>query len=174
MQQIATETLTEARDDLRLADNMMPELIADDDGDLVTTDGAWVEPGWREAAIEYHKDRGDRASIAPAPYMWEEIARLRRLMDDNVSLDRASPEIARPSGAVASTVEALMFSLRSRGVQALGEPDVLRRLAQLDDAQARDIAIRLQKLKPHIASAWAPEDVKVLLTVWSNCDEQDA
>jgi len=45
-----------------------------------------------------------------------------------------------------------MFSLRSRGVQALGEPDVLRRLAQLDDAQAREIAIRLQKLKPHIAS----------------------
>jgi hypothetical protein len=148
MQQIATETLTEARGDLPLADNMMPELIADDDGDVVTTDGAWVEPGWREAAIEYHKDRGDRASIAPAPYTWEEIARLRRLMDDNVSLDRASAEIARPSGAVASTVEALMF--------------------------ARDIAIRLQKLKPHIASAWAPEDVQVLLTVWSNCDEQDA
>jgi hypothetical protein len=75
---------------------------------------------------------------------------------------------------VASTVEALMFSLRSRGVQALGEPDVLRRLTQLDDTQARDIAIRLQKFNPHIASAWTPEDVQVLITMWNKCDAQDA
>jgi hypothetical protein len=129
---------------------------------------AWDAPVWREAALEYHEARDNRVSIAP--YTPEDIAP-HRLMDDSVSLDRARAAIARPSGAAASTVEALMFSLRSRGVQALGEPDVLRRVAQLDDAQARKIAIRLQKLKPHIASAWVPEDVQVLLTVWSNCDE---
>src|SRR5262249_32553406 len=106
--------------------------------------------------------RGGRVSIAP--YAPEEIARLRRLMDDDVSLDRAWHELnGRPSGAAASTVEALMFALRSRGVQALGEPHVLRRLAQLDNAQLREIAVRLQKLEQHIASAWAPEDVEVLL-----------
>jgi hypothetical protein len=142
------------------------------DSYITIADDAWDAPVWREAPLEYHEARGNRVSIAP--YTPEAIARLRRLMDDSVSLDRAWAAIARPSGAAASTVEALMFSLRSRGVQALGEPDVLRRLAQLDDAQAREIAIRLQKLKPHIASAWTPEDVQVLLTVWSNCDDQNA
>ena len=145
-------------------DNAVPELISDD---------AWAAPTWREAAFQYHKARDGRVSIVP--YAPEHLARLCRLMADNVSLDRAWHELnGRASGAAASTVEALVFALRSRGVQALGEPDVLHRLAQLDDAQARDIAIRLQKLEPHIASAWTPEGVQVLLTVWSNCDEQDA
>jgi hypothetical protein len=135
---------------------------------------AWADhPGWREAAIEYHEARGNRASIAP--HTPEEIARLRRLMDDGVSLDRAWHELnGRRSGVAASTVEALMFSLRSRGVQALREPDVLCRLSQLDDAQARDIAIRLQKFNPHIASEWTREDVQVLITMWNKCDAQDA
>jgi hypothetical protein len=127
---------------------------------------AWDAPVWREAALEYHAARDKRTSIVS--HSPEDIARPHRLMDDSVSLDRAWAELSRLPGAAALTVEALMFSLRSRGVQALGEPDVLRRLAQLDDAQAREIAIRLQKLKPHIASAWAPEDVQVLLTVWSH------
>jgi hypothetical protein len=145
-------------------DNAVLEVIADD---------TWAAPTWREAAFQYHKARGNRVSIAP--YTPEHLARLRRLMADNVSLDRAWHELnGRASGAAASTVEALVFALRSRGVQALGEPDVLRRLAQLDDAQARDIAIRLQKLKPHIASAWTPEDVQVLITMWNKCDAQDA
>jgi hypothetical protein len=160
-QNAARATMTAAfsavRDD---ADNTVPELIADD---------AWAAPVWREAALDYHKNRGDRVGITP-----ENIARLRRLMDGSVSLDRAWSELSRPSGAAASTVEALMFALRSRGVQALGEPDVLRRLTQLDDTQARDIAIRLQKFNPHIASAWTPEDVQVLITMWNKCDAQDA
>jgi hypothetical protein len=79
---------------------------------------------------------------------------------------RAWAEISRPSGAPAPTVEALMFSLR-RGVQALREPDALCRLSQLDDAQAREIAIRLQNFQPHIAPAWAPNEVKALVVIWS-------
>jgi len=149
------------------ADTMVPKPIADD-----AWDDAWADPGWREAAaIDYREARGNRVSIAP--YAPEEIARLRRLMDDYVSLDRAGAELSRSSGAAASTIEALMFPLRSRGVQALGEPDVLRRLAQLDNVQLREVATRLQP-KPHMVSAWSPEDVQVLLTVRSKIDEQDA
>jgi hypothetical protein len=156
MQGIETEiAVTECA--IPLGAELVPELIADD---------ALAAPGWREAALDYHTTRGNRASIAP--YAPEHLARLRRLMDDTVSFERASYELnGRSSGAAASTVEALMCSLRSRGVQALGEPDVVHRLAQLNDAQLREIAIRLQKLKPHIAPAWAPEDVEVLLAVRS-------
>src|SRR5262249_57177850 len=83
------------------ADTTAPELIADD---------AWAAPGWREAALEYHKHRGNRASIAP--YAPEHLARLRRLMDDSVSLDRAWHELhGRRSGTRASTVQPPAFGL---------------------------------------------------------------
>jgi hypothetical protein len=155
VQAIMAAAFSAVRDD---AGNTVPELIADN---------AWAAPTWREAALEYHKHRGNRTSIAP--YAPEHLARLRRLLDDDVSLDRAWHELhGRRSGAAASTVEALMLALRSRGVQALGEPDVVHRLAQVNDAQLREVAVRLQKLKPHIASAWAPEDVEVLIAVRSN------
>jgi hypothetical protein len=154
-----------------LAGCMVPELVADDDI-VIQSDDGWDDPSWRGAALEYHAARDRRVSIVS--HSPEEIARLRRLMDDNVSLDCAWSELSRPSRTAAPTVEALMFAMRSRGVQALGEPDVLHRLSQLDFAQMREVAIRLQKLKPHMASAWSPEDVQVLLTVRSKTGEQDA
>ena len=46
------------------ADNTVPELIADD---------AWAAPSWRAGAVDYHKHRGGRVSVAP--YVPEEIAR---------------------------------------------------------------------------------------------------
>src|SRR5260370_1010422 len=85
---------------------------------------------WREAALEYHEARGNRVSIAP--YTPEAIARLCRLMDNSVSLDRAWYELNsvrhRPA-ASATLVEALMFSLR-RGVQELLQPNTRRRLSE--------------------------------------------
>ena len=54
------------------------------------------------------------------------------------------PEPApRRHGAAASTVEALMFSLRERGAAALAERDCQRRLAELSTAQ---ICIVLRRL----------------------------
>jgi hypothetical protein len=140
------------------------EMIADDDAG----DDPWAAPSWREATLDYHSDRARYRRASDVSYAPEEVARLRRLMDDNVSLDRAWLDLnGRRSGAAASTVEAMMYSLRERGMQALGEPDVLRRLAQIDDTQLHEVATRLQKLEPHIASAWSQEDVQVLLTVRS-------
>ena len=65
--------------------------------------------------------------------------------------------------AAASTVEALMFSLRERGVQALDEPDTRQRLSQLSDDQLAEVGTRLQRLKPEIARAWSGDDVEALM-----------
>jgi hypothetical protein len=142
------------RDD---ADNMVPELIAYD---------AWAAPTWREAVLEYHKHRGNRTSIAP--YAPEHLARLRRLMDDNVSLDRAWHELnCGASGAAASTVEALMFGLRDGLVALSKNPDRLRRLSELNAEQLCAVCDRLQNFQPHIAPAWTPNEVQALITIWS-------
>jgi len=136
MQGIETETaVTECA--IPLGAELVPELIADD---------GWTAPGWREAALEYHKHRGGRVSITS--YAPEHLARLRRLMDDNVSLDRAWHELNdRPSGAAASTVEALVFGLRD-GLAALPKnPDRLRRLSELSAEQLRAVSgCRISKL----------------------------
>ena len=103
------------------------------------------------------------------------IERLCALMNDDVSLDRAWHELhaARISGRAAkSTVEALMYSLRN-GVDALGRPDTLRRVSQLSDAQTREVAVRVQKFGPHIAPAWTPEDVEVLITARSKINAEN-
>jgi hypothetical protein len=134
--------------------------------DITTiADDAWDAPVWREAALEYHEARGNRVNIAP--YTPEAIARLRRLMDDSVSLDRAWSELSRPSGTAASTIEALMFGLRE-GLAALSKsPERLRRLAALDAEQLRAVCERLQNFQPHIAPAWTPNEVEGLVAIWS-------
>jgi len=81
--------------------------------------------------------------------------------------DQETERLRRPrDAATASTVEVLMFSLRS-GIKALGQPDTLRRLCQLSDEQLRDVAVRLQRFKPHIEPAWNAEDIEVLIVVRS-------
>src|SRR5262245_13310395 len=97
------------------------------------------------------------------------IARLRKLMAHDVSLERASAETSafhRDGRAANSTVKALMYSLRS-GIGALGHSETVRRLSELSDVQLREVAIRVQKFKPHIAPAWTAEDVQILLSAWS-------
>jgi hypothetical protein len=60
------------------------------------------------------------------------------------------------------TVEALMYSLRQRGVKALEEPETKRRLSELSDRQVIEVGNRLQKLNPDIARAWNAADVETL------------
>ena len=61
--------------------------------------------------------------------------------------------------AAASTVEALMHSLRERGVQALAEPSTRQRLAQLSDEQVIEVGSRLRK----IAMSWSADEVSTLV-----------
>jgi len=137
------------------AGDVVPELIA-----------AWAAPTWREATLQYHKARDGRVSIVP--YAPEEIARLRRLMDDDISLDRAWHELhGRQSAAAASTVEALVFGLRDGLVALSKNPDRLRRLSELNAEQLCAVCERLQNFQPHIAPAWTPNEVKELIVIWS-------
>ena len=65
-----------------------------------------------------------------------------------------------------ATVEALMYSLR-RGVEAITKPDNQRRLAELSEDQLLAVCQRLQNFKPNIASAWPPEEVEAIVSIWS-------
>src|SRR5262245_28831698 len=47
-------------------------------------------PSWREAAAEYHRDRSGRLAVEIEP---KRLARLRRLMADDISIDRAWHEL---------------------------------------------------------------------------------
>lgn len=92
---------------------------------------------------------------------------LRRLLDDDVAPDRAYSEIQsarRRDRAAASTIEALMFSLRESGIAALHELAVLNRLAQLNETQLCEVGDRLQRLE--IAPPWSPADVTALIIAW--------
>jgi hypothetical protein len=90
----------------------------------------------------------------------EEIRKFWRLLD-MPSVDAAWHELNRRSDAAASTIEALMFSLR-RGPEALTHAGTLNRLAQLSEPQLLEVMTRVQKFKPEIAPAWTPEQVRAL------------
>src|SRR5262249_41952578 len=122
---------------------------------------AWGAPGWQAAAAEYHNNNHQSAAkIEP-----ERLQRLRRLMDNDVSLERAWSELnnqCRRGEAAAAAVEALVYSLRP-GVDALAEPDTARRLAGLSDDQLLQVGERLRRLKPKIARAWSGDEMAVLM-----------
>jgi len=78
----------------------------------MSTADPWSASGWRDAAIDYHQARNGRPSITP--YTADELARLRRLMADDVSYERAWREFsARAPGdvplATLRTAEHLAF-----------------------------------------------------------------
>jgi hypothetical protein len=100
---------------------------------------------------------------ARAQLISPDIKRRRELLEDDTSLERAYSEINRSrSRAANSTVDALVFDLR-RGVSALQEPDIRRRLAELSDEQVVEVGGRLRRLKPEIAGAWTTDQTAALL-----------
>src|SRR5215468_10851884 len=98
------------------------------------------------------------------------LERLRRLMDDDVSIERAWHKIDPNDRAAASTVEALKFSLRD-GIHALIAPATLERLSKLDERQLSEVAERVQNFRQAIASAWTPDEVKALVRIWGESHE---
>ena len=93
------------------------------------------------------------------------LKRLSRLLDDDISLERAWHELneTRKRPAPQVTVEALMFSLRSGGA-ALAREDVRERLSRMSETQLHEICARLRKLA--IARAWTPEETTLLTELW--------
>jgi hypothetical protein len=132
------------------------------DGDHHRDEDAWSAPSWHEAAEQYHTQRGERVAVVEIDP--QNVARLRRLFDDGVALQRAWHELNRtPGRAAASTVEALMLGLRERGVRALDEPGTQRRLGELNDEQAIEVGTRLRRLNPTIATPWTSDQVEILI-----------
>ena len=103
---------------------------------------AWSSEGWKRAAVEY-----DHVEI-PA----EELARLRHLMSDEISLDRAWNEINRAAReryneAPKATYDAVVYELRTYGLAQLTQPNCQRRLADLSTAQVKAVIASLQQCR---------------------------
>src|SRR5262249_48260397 len=88
----------------------------------------------------------------------------RDRMTDGVRIARSDIQVSRRRAA-ASTVEALMYSLRAGGA-ALACPHARRRLAELSEAQLHEVCARLQRFRPNIARAWASVEVELLVAIW--------
>ena len=76
-----------------------------------------------------------------------------------------------PTRAAASTVEALVYSCR-QGPSALEQADNMR-LAQLDEAQLREVHERVQRFRPELqyegrpATRWNSDQADTLLDRWN-------
>jgi hypothetical protein len=108
---------------------------------------SWDAPGWKQAALEYQHARGNHPLIAEAPL--EDLAQLRRLMSDDVSLERAWEEINRAARerynqAAKGTYEAVDYELRTYGLSQLSKPNCQRRLSDLSAAQIKTVMASLQ------------------------------
>jgi hypothetical protein len=98
VQGLMVEAFAPLRDDLPRAENSAPE---DKSASQFNGGGAgnpapvdddpWSAPGWRDAAIDYHEARNGRTSVVS--YSADELERLRRLMADDISIERADHEI---------------------------------------------------------------------------------
>jgi hypothetical protein len=100
-----------------------------------------------------------------------DLKRLKRLLDEDVSLERVWHELneACKGQAPQVTVEALMFSLRSGGA-ALARKEMRERLAHMSDTQLHGICARLRKLT--IARAWTSEEITLLTELWETIPQE--
>jgi hypothetical protein len=92
---------------------------------------SWDAPSWREAAVEYHRDRAGRLAVEIEP---KRLARLRRLMADSVSLECAYYDINRSNATPAVTLDVIKLSVRDHGIKALDEPLNQERIRRCDPA----------------------------------------
>jgi hypothetical protein len=99
------------------------------------------------------------------------LTRLRRLLEDDVSLERAQHEIMRARPAPETTVDALVYSLRRR-VNKLTNADTLHRLSGLDEGQIKAVCRRIQSFNPEIAIPWSSDEVAALIAKWRELHER--
>jgi hypothetical protein len=110
-------------------------------------ESSWKCESWKKAALWYHEQRRGRTLLGEQGP--KHVARLRRLLSNDVSLDAAWRELNatenRPTPQV--TVEAIWHSVRERGLDALKEPTTRERLARCDAAALAEIDRRITKYK---------------------------
>jgi hypothetical protein len=97
----------------------------------------------READVRAAASRGDDPHLK----------RLRRLMDDEISLERAYAEMMKARPTPNATIEAIKQAVRDRGVPALKKPAARERLSRCDDAARAEIDRWLANFKTKKAQA---------------------
>ncbi len=113
--------------------------VAEREAEDRLTDG-WSSSGWREVAAEYHAALGGRVSIVEI-----ESEKLRRLLDDSISIDRAYREINANRPTPQATIEAVLSEIGEHGMTALAEPRNQERLSRCDAAALAEINRRIAK-----------------------------
>jgi hypothetical protein len=110
----------------------------------------WSDGAWREAAADYHGKRGERPLVVDTDT--QRFARLRRLLNGNVSLKRVWAELNQRnlSDAPQFTIEALVYELRTHGVAALKHPNSLRRLSDVSTAQLIQLRPKYLAITDHL------------------------
>src|SRR5262245_45246936 len=100
-------------------------------------------------AADTRKARGEAPRYAE-PSAWLRVSDVIPSDWDGMSIEALAAyfnRVRRRDGAAVSTIEALMLGLRERGLKALTEPAVQRRLSELSDQQVITVGNRLQRLK---------------------------
>jgi hypothetical protein len=112
----------------------------------------WSDQGWRNAARQYHVARAGRLLVTEIEP--QRLARLRKLLANDISLDRAWRELNERDDQPAPqvTLDALNYELRLDGLAALEKPNCRRRLADLSDGQLRELIAALIRARTRCAA----------------------
>jgi hypothetical protein len=122
---------------------------AEDPGEQNTRGGDyWSDPGWGKAARQYHAARAGRLLVTEIEP--QRLARLRELLANDISLDRAWRELNERDDQPApqATVDARVYELRTNGLAALKNPSCRRRLADLSNGQLQELMAALIRARP--------------------------
>jgi hypothetical protein len=111
VQELLANAFAPQRDDLP---SDREDQVATSDN-LNLADDTWPASGWRDAAIEYHKDRGK--NVSTVSYTSDELDRLRQLLDDDVSMESAWRQVSRPHGVPIATLLTAEFLLQQNNPQ---------------------------------------------------------
>jgi hypothetical protein len=102
-----------------------------------------VNPSFcRVCRIEARKPR--RRGVLSVEIEPARLERVRRMLADDVSLERAYNEFNKPLSTSQTTIEAILHCVRERGVAALKEPANIERLSRCDAAARTQIKARMR------------------------------
>jgi hypothetical protein len=105
----------------------------------------WDATPWREAAVEYHRDRPGRLAVEIEP---KRLARLHGLMADDVSVNRVWHELndVGNRSTPKATIDAVWGAICERGMSALAEPRIADRIASFDEAARSELDRRIANI----------------------------
>jgi|SRR5215831_10505921 len=88
---------------------------------------------------EHNPLRNNYEADVKAAARWRDPNRLQRLMDDDLSLERAYEQMMKARPTPNATIETVKQAVRDRGVSALDEKQTRERLQRCDPAAIAEI-----------------------------------